>query len=211
MKIAVVSGSQGGIGHAVMIELASRGYQACGMDILGEPNIDVTYSLKEHFDEYIQRGKIKLLVNCVGITQPDSIRNPQFGKKIFAINYFGVINVCKTAVKYMKKGSIVNVASKSASYALPDRLSYCASKGALVSASRQMAVDLTPDIRVNTVSPGIIDTDMNGSVVKEMKEVPNLLKRKGQPEEVAKFICDIAENPYVTGQDYIIDGGYSVI
>ena len=74
-----------------------------------------------------------------------------------------------------------------------------------------MALDLAPNIRVNSVSPGMIDTNMRGSIVSGMDEVLNLLKRKGTPKEVAEFICDVAENEYITGQDFIIDGGYCAV
>lgn len=166
----------------------------------------------------MKNGKeVVIVINCAGITGENSIKYPRkrmdaILRRQMEVNFFGMVNVCKEALQYMRKGgSIVNVASKSASHALPCRLGYCASKGAVVSASRQMAVDLAPNIRVNTISPGIIDTDMDNSVVKEMKEVPNLLKRKGTIWETAKFICDVAENKYITGQDFIIDGGYCAI
>lgn len=217
-KLAIVSGSKGGIGQALMIELANRGYQACEIDIVKGLGIDITLSLKETFKSFTRDGQsIGIVINCAGITGPNSIKYPRkqmisILRRQMEINFYGMINVCKEALQYMRKGgAIVNVASKSASYALPNRLGYCASKGAVVSASRQMAVDLAPYIRVNSVSPGIIDTDFRGSVVKSMQKIPNLLKRKGTTEETAKFICDIAENKYATGQDYILDGGFSAV
>ncbi len=217
-KLAIVSGSSGGIGHALMIELANRGYEACELDIVKDVGVDITASLEETFKSYTKGGKeISIVINCAGITRENSIKHQRRLMKarldeIMKVNFWGVINVCKESLKYMRNGgAIVNVASKSASYGLPMRLGYCASKGAVVSASRQMAVDLAPSIRVNTVSPGIIDTDMKGSIVGEMGKVLNLLKRKGKSEEVAKLVCDVAENEYITGQDFIIDGGFSAV
>lgn len=216
-KVAVISGFQGGIGHALSVELARRGWQTCGMDIVKEPKIDITASLESHFEDFNEDGEIRLVVNCAGITRRGSIKDEYIMnqiKEIFRINYFGVMNVCHEAVKWMKKGAIINIASKSASFALPERLGYCASKGAVVAASRQMALDLAPNIRVNTISPGIIDTNMKNAMVaskKEELEKETLVKRMGEPEEVASFICDVAENEYITGQDFIIDGGYTAI
>lgn len=216
-KVAIVSGHSGGIGHALMTELARRDYQACGMDLVKEPKIDITASLESHFESFNKLGDIKLIVNCAGITRQGGIKDKGIMKQIrgiFRINYFGVMNVCCEAVKWMKKGAIVNVASKSASFALPERLGYCASKGAVVSASRQMALDLAPNIRVNTVSPGTIDTNMKNAMVANKKEElskKTLVGRMGEADEVASFICDIAENEYITGQDFIIDGGYSAV
>jgi len=216
-KIAIVSGSDGGIGKALVNELTDRGYKVHGLDIVKEPKIDITRSLEKFFHQFNPvDGSIKVVVNCAGITRIDGVtwgakNTLRSLREVFEVNYFGAMNVCIEATKYMVEGSIINVASKSASYALRNRLGYCSSKGALVSASRQMAVDLAPNIRVNSVSPGTIDTSMRGSVVSDMKSANNLLNRKGTTKEVSKFICDIAENEYVTGQDYIIDGGYSAV
>jgi len=211
-RLAIVSGSEGGIGHALMTELANRGYQACGIDIVKKPKVDITASLEEHFKQYSKHGDIKLVINCAGITQEGSIEDDlDHVKRVFDVNFFGVLNVCREAIKYMDRGAIVNIASKSAFRALPRRLAYCASKGAVVSASKQMALDLAPNIRVNSVSPGMIDTNMRGSIVSGMDKVFNLLGRKGNPKEVAEFVCDVAENEYITGQDFIIDGGYCAV
>jgi NAD(P)-dependent dehydrogenase (short-subunit alcohol dehydrogenase family) len=217
-RLAIVSGSRGGIGHALMIELANRGYQACEIDIVKGLGIDITTSLKETFRSFTREcQEIGIVINCAGITGANSIKDPRktmnaILRRQFEVNFFGMINVVKESLQYMRKGgSIVNVASKSASFATGDRLGYCASKGAVVSASRQMAVDLAPNIRVNSVSPGMIDTSMVGSLVKEMHNPHNLLRRKGTAEETAKFICDIADNEYATGQDYILDGGYCAV
>ena len=217
MKLAIISGSEGGIGHALYFELAQRGYQVCGLDVVKDPKLDITASLQDTFKSFTRGGKeIAIVINCAGITRENSIkqrRKPMMAKlrEQMEVNFFGAMNVCKESLKYMRNGSIVNIASKSAFHALPNRLGYCASKGAMVSASKQMALDLAPHIRVNSVSPGQIDTDMPNSIVKETKVVNNLLKRKGTPEEVANFIINIAENKYVTGQDFIIDGGYCAV
>lgn len=217
-KLAIVSGSRGGIGQSLMIELANRGYQACEIDIVKGLGIDITTSLRETFKSFTKHGQaIGIVINCAGITGGNSIKDPRRKmdrvlRRQFEVNFFGMINVVKEALQYMRDGGvIVNVASKSASFALGDRLGYCASKGAVVSASRQMAVDLAPHIRVNSVSPGTIDTNFSGSIVKEMFTPHNLLKRKGTTDETAKFICDVAECEYATGQDYILDGGYCAV
>ena len=215
MKVAIVSGSDGGIGQATMKELKARDYKVYGLDIV--KGNDITKSLEKWFHRFNPvDGRIKIVVNCAGVTRIDGVgwgaKNVLRSlREVFEVNYFGAMNVCIEACKYIKRGAIINVASKSASYALKNRLGYCSSKGALVSASRQMALDLSPNIRVNSVSPGIIDTRMKGSNVAKMMKANNFVGRKGKSDEVAKFICDIAENEYLTGHDYIIDGGYCAV
>ena len=120
-----------------------------------------------------------------------------------------MLRVIQWALKKMDSGVIINIASKSWQKPIANRLAYCVSKGAVVSASKQLALDLAPNIRVNSISPGTIDTQMPGSVVSDMETPPNLLQRKGKVEEVAKLVYDVAENKYITGQDIRIDGGYA--
>ncbi len=218
VKQAIVSGSDGGIGQATMKLLEKRGYKTHGLDIVKEPKNDITRSLERWFQERFNPvdGSLKIIVNCAGITRIDGVgwgakNTLRSLREVFEVNFFGAMNVCIEANKYMKRGAIINVASKSAKYALINRLGYCSSKGALVSATRQMARDLAPRITANSISPGIIDTRMKGSIVSTIETASNLVKRKGRPEEVARLICDVAENPYITGQDYIIDGGYTAI
>ncbi|MEM2714533.1 MAG: SDR family oxidoreductase, partial [Candidatus Bathyarchaeia archaeon] len=114
------------------------------------------------------------------------------------------------------KGSIVNISSLTALIALPG-VGYTASKGAVLAVTRLCAIDYAKhNIRINSISPGFIDTPLLQSIWKEapehakelLKSVP--LGRLGRPEEVASLITFLLsdEASYITGANIIIDGGY---
>lgn len=200
----IITGHKGGIGQALVKEAQNKGYEVIGLDVTD--GIDINSPLN------LDVGQEAIIINCAGITLPTSIEDVgvlENTKKVFEVNVFGTINVCHEVLKTMRKGAIINIASKAAFHPIPGRLAYCASKGAVVSLSKQLALDLAPHIRVNSISPGTVDTQMPGSVVACMNKPTNLLERKGTPEEIAKLVFDIAENEYITGQDIVIDGGYA--
>lgn len=196
----IITGGSNGIGKAIY-KLAKQTYTVFNYDL--ENNYDIRKTIK-----VIE--KIDVLINNAGITDIGSIRDKDIIKKtkiIMETNLYGTMRIIQEVLKKMKKGSIINIGSKMAFYPSANRLAYSVSKGAIVSLSKQLAVELAPDIRVNCISPGTIDTQMPKSEVRKIRIYNNLLNRKGKPEEVAKFILDVAENEYITGQNYYIDGG----
>lgn len=202
MSNVVITGSSNGIGKAILELSRSKGYNTVSYDITRGKDITKEIELDIKPD---------ILINCAGITGGgwigDDFIIDQI-KEVMEVNLYGAMRMCNWAIKRMDSGSIINIASKSATRPMKNRLAYCVSKGALISLSKQLALDLAPNIRVNSISPGTIDTQMNGSVVADMDIPNNLLMRKGAPKEVAGLVFDIAENKYITGQDFLIDGGY---
>lgn len=200
----VITGAGNGIGKALFELSKSRGYNAISYDISRKMDITKPIELEVKPD---------ILANCAGITAGGWIKDEfivEQTKKILEVNLFGMMNMIRWAVEKMDTGAIINIASKSAFRPIKNRLAYCVSKGAVVSLSKQLALDLAPHIRVNSISPGTVDTGMPGSLVSTLDEIDNLVERKGTPEEVAKFILDVAENKYITGQDFVIDGGFTI-
>jgi len=112
-----------------------------------------------------------------------------------------------------KKGIIVTIASISAFTGNPGQTNYAASKGAAISFTRSLAREVGPmGIRVNTVAPGLIDTEMVASLKPEMVAgiiKSSSLRRIGKPEEVAEAVAFLASDraAYITGQCLIVDGG----
>lgn len=112
-----------------------------------------------------------------------------------------------------RKGTIINVASISGLVGVMGQTNYAASKGALLAFSRSLAAEVgVKGIRVNTVVPGFIETDMTARVPRQVKQrnLENiLLKRFGQPAEVASVVAFLASEAasYIVGQMIVVDGG----
>lgn len=169
-------------------------------------------------------GRLDGLVNCAGINGQgtiDHINVEQF-RKVLAVHVEGTFNVTQAALPLLRAGtqaSIVNLCSIYGMTGGPANLSYNTAKGALLNFTRCMAADLGAEgIRVNAVSPGYIDTPMTHMLQHEaaarMRDrfvQMHLLRRPGQPEEVARAIRFLlsGEASFITGANLPVDGGFS--
>ncbi len=112
------------------------------------------------------------------------------------------------------KGAVVNVSSVHAIAARPARPAYAAAKGGVVALTRQLSVDYAPDVRVNCVIPGSIETRVwQGDIGTDRAKAASLISlgRMGRPEEVASAIVFLASEgaSYITGESLVVDGGQS--
>jgi NAD(P)-dependent dehydrogenase (short-subunit alcohol dehydrogenase family) len=112
-------------------------------------------------------------------------------------------------------GSIVNVSSIAGVYAQGSSIPYCASKAAINNMTISLARALAPDIRVNTVAPGFIDTRWwkereHADVIKQMAAEAAPLRAVCSPQDVSKVVVDLATDRLVTGQIRVIDGGMGI-
>lgn len=133
------------------------------------------------------------------------------------IGYASMVKYCTPHMKKQKKGAVINMSSISAHIAQPNRWTYNAAKGAVVQLTRCMAMDLAPEIRVNTVSPAWIwtrEVDKAANYDRE-KWGPvwgkfHLLRRLGEVEEVASAAAFLLSDDasFITGSDLFVDGGY---
>jgi NAD(P)-dependent dehydrogenase (short-subunit alcohol dehydrogenase family) len=156
-------------------------------------------------------------VAAAGIVNPADILSltDDSWQQVMDVNLNGAMYFCRAAARQLaeaRRGSIVNIASIGGLAARGNRVSYVASKAAVINMSRALALDLGGfDVRVNAVAPGVIDTPIqnrNRSTFQSIAEdVP--LKRIGTPEEVANvtlfLLSDMAS--YVTGSTVVVDGG----
>jgi 3-oxoacyl-[acyl-carrier protein] reductase len=133
---------------------------------------------------------------------------------MFAINIRGPMLVAAAALPHIVKGgAIVNLASELAYLGRAGASGYCATKAAILGLTRSWARELGPDIRVNAVAPGPIDTPLLNfaamSPQLQALETGNSLRRIGQPEEVAALILFLAgpQASFTTGQCFSADGG----
>lgn len=182
-------------------------------------------SVKEFVEQAVAwLGGLDVLAQNAGLMMSSGITEFDAAAfdRLFAVNVKGLFLGAKYAVPYLKasgKGSIINTASLAAKRGGPGLTMYSASKGAVISFSSTLAIELAPyNIRVNTICPGWVDTAFNkpiidfmGGEVEQMSKVSNLvpLGRQGLPHEIAPLFVFLAsdESSYVTAQSILADGG----
>ena len=166
-----------------------------------------------------RHGRLDALINNAGTTaviphQDLDAASLDVWRRIFEVNVFGTWAVTVAAVDALKAshGAVVNVSSIAGLRATGSSIPYAASKAALNHQTILLAKVLGPEIRVNAVAPGLVDTPWteDWDFIREVVTQVAPLKRSAKPEDVAKVIADLAESTYVTGQVVAIDGGLTI-
>ena len=181
-------------------------------------NVNDIYKIKSSFK---QIKKIDILVNSAGINISKTFLNlkDRDWKEIYNTNIFGVSNVIKYALPVLKKSSkqtkIINIASVKGTYSAVGHVAYASSKAALINLTTGLAKELSPNIIVNSVSPGFVNTDMtkktySNRIQKQIKNI--LLRRIAKTDEIANVVLFLCSNKctYITGQNIIVDGGFGI-
>lgn len=237
MRRALVTGGAGGIGAAVCRRLAHDGFQVV---IHYNGSVEAAHALsaelqqatgREHpairadltdraqvEDLFLAAGPVDVLVNNAGIAQQKLFTDltEEDWRLMFAVDVDGVFRCCQCALPHMireKAGVIVNIASMWGQTGASCEVHYSAAKAAVIGLTRALAKELGPSgIRVNCVSPGVIDTKMNaplgpGTMEALREETP--LCRIGTPEDVAEAMWYLASDAarFVTGQVLAPNGG----
>lgn len=224
-KRALITGAGSGIGAAVARLLAAEGAEVIVADlspeaVAGELGAQaVVLDVRREAEVELAMADLDVLVNCAGIGSTTNAPETTLDvwENVFAVNARGTFLCCKYAIPGMAArggGSIVNIASVAALVGLRNRAAYCASKGAVVSLTRALAVDHVADgIRVNAVAPGTVDSPWVRRLVEDVGESLDTLRarqpmgRLGTPEEVAQAVAYLAAAEFVTGSVLVIDGG----
>ena len=232
----IVTGSSSGIGLDLCKMLISKKKNVLGIDINNSDlksdfykhkKIDLFSLPEENLESELISifSKYTSLVNAAGVTLPmkDNLSEKLgvFDKtlriNLFAPYYLSEIFYQSRSSPY-SPSSIVNVSSIGANLGFPENPSYCASKGGLESLTRALAYDFSrKNIRVNTVRPGYTETPMNTKSLsdpsaKEIRAKHTILKRWGQPIEIARSIYFLLsdDSSYITGTCNCVDGGWSI-
>jgi len=243
LPVAVITGGAKGIGLACAARLAGSGFRIAITDISEEDLRSAKTLLKRprhaiialkddvrsyegvhaNAERVIEEwGRIDVLVNSAGISQPKGLLtiSEEEWDLVIAVNLKGTFNWCKAAAPYMvhaAAGRIINISSVNAhtggAASAVSKFAYAASKAGILGLTRGLAKELAPDVSVNAVCPGLIETSLTSRMIGEQgremiaRGIP--LGRIGTPDDIAvivEFIATVHPN-YLTGEIIDVDGG----
>ncbi|MGC5169066.1 SDR family NAD(P)-dependent oxidoreductase [Micromonospora sp. DT81.3] len=230
-RVAIVTGGARGLGEAYVRALHAAGARVVVADLLDETgralagelgdramfaHVDVTD--EEHWDAVVRAtierfGAVDILVNNAGIANAAPIEHFTLAKwnAVIGVNLTGVFLGCRAVVPQMKaqgRGSIINISSVEGMRGSPGLHGYTASKFGVRGLTQGLAVELGPSgIRVNSVHPGLILTEMTTRIDPEHLDIP--LGRPGVPADVAGTVAFLASDAsaFTTGAEFVVDGG----
>ena len=241
-QVALVTGAGRGLGRAIAESLAARGVIVVAADrdlgllswIKGAPSADryrsahVDVGDSQSVGQLIEQievdwGVLDIVVNNAGVltVTPSNALDDEIWEPIIQVNLGGTIRVCQASHHLLLRSelaSIVNISSITASVGLPGRLAYAASKAAIESLSRTLAVEWGPlGIRVNAIAPGFFATEraeavhQDGDADPAARSALTPQRRPGHPVEIGEATAWLAlEASFVNGQVITVDGGFSI-
>jgi NAD(P)-dependent dehydrogenase (short-subunit alcohol dehydrogenase family) len=240
-KVAVITGAGGGMGREAALLFCEEGAQVCVADVDAAAaektaadagnafaiRVDVSDSdsVREMYAQTAERfGGIDVLYNNAGISPPDDdsilVTEPDAWQRVQDVNTKGVYLCCKHGIPHLLErggGSVINVASFVALVgAATSQISYTASKGAVLSLSRELGVQFARQgIRVNALCPGPVETPLllrifgDDPAAYERRRIHLPMGRLAKPREIVNAALFLAsdESSYVNGTTFLVDGG----
>ena len=233
-KTVLVTGGEGGLGKSICNKFLQLGAKiiitTTKKSLIFKKSKNKIYmyldfskknTIRNFLSELNKFSRIDILINNAGINQISSINevNENYLDEIYNVNLRGTIIMTKEISKIMmkrKSGKIINISSIFGTVGKSGRSLYSATKFGLTGLTKSTALDLAHyNILVNSVSPGVINTGLTKKVLsskdakKIRKDIP--LNKLGQASDVSNLICFLCSNfnTYITGQNFIIDGGYT--
>ncbi len=243
-KVAIVTGGTSGMGRAIAVLFASEGASVVVSGRNGERGRDVVSEIESNGGKAVfirgdvsvpetnkllvekavdSFGRLDILVMSAGELGIGSVTDVSLDlwKKTIDTNLNAVFYLLHHGIPAIKKsggGSAVVIGSIAAFKVFPNHPSYCASKGALTQLVRQVALDYGPDIRINQICPGQVDTPLLRNSVKAFDnpeeiiretEVKLPMKRLGKPEDIARAALFLVsdDSSWTTGASFVVDGG----
>ena len=236
-KSAIVTGAAGGIGGAIAKAFKDAGAQVSCVDLavdkIGRDYLPIRCDVSSESDtraavEQAAKsfGALHVLVNAAAMRDPSATVTDldlAAWNRVFAVNLGGAFLMSRWAIPHMAKaggGSIIHIASQLGTVGTAGRVAYCSTKGALITMAKAMAVDhAAQKIRVNTLSPGAVETErmpLRFGTMEKAREVmgpKHLLNRLGHPDEIAAAALFLASDAssFMTGSNLLVDGGYNAI
>jgi NAD(P)-dependent dehydrogenase (short-subunit alcohol dehydrogenase family) len=233
-RVALVTGSSSGIGAEVARRLAAEGLHVvvtsrssveAGRAVADE--VGGTYLQADLADPEAARrlvdqvldvhGRLDVLVNNAGTTEviPHAdlaTATPEIWRRLYEVNViapFVLITAAEAALRAAAPGCVINVSSLAGVRPVGSSIPYAASKAALNHTTRLLAVTLGPDVRVNAVAPGLVDTPWTADwdTVRDFVRSQAPLRRSASPGDVAEVVMGLVRATYVTGEVVVIDGG----
>jgi len=235
-KAAIVTGAAGGIGSAIIAAFRQAGAKVAGVDldrarVQADVALSCDVSSESQTRDAVDRaakafGGLHILVNTAAVRDPTATVTEidlAGWNRVFAVNVGGAYLMSRWAIPHMERsggGSIIHIASQLGTVGSAGRVAYCSTKGALITMAKAMAIDhAAQKIRVNTLSPGAIETErmpLRFGTMEKAREVmgpKHLLNRLGLPDEIAQAAIFLASDAssFMTGSDLRVDGGYNAI
>ena len=228
-KKVIITGGSTGIGESIGRAFVNKGASIIVFGLHKPDYKSEFYKVDVSKEEEIKKAlekisQVDILINNAGIAKILSIKNTttKIFDEIFNINFKGAFWMCRYALPKLKNGGcIINISSIAGIKSFSDYGAYCASKSALISFTKTLALELASrKIRANSIAPGLIETPIFSKMMpsekerkKQLKEwiqeIP--LKRFGKPEEIAHAAVFLAENDFANGVVLTIDGGESAV
>lgn len=234
MKTALITGSASGIGAETARRLSQSGYRVAvnssksierGARLAGElpdamyVQADISDPQQAAFlvEKVVKEfGRLDVLVNNAGITRmiphgDMAAADAQVWRDILGVNVIGTWLVTTAAVPHLRAqgGTVVNISSIAGSRPAGSSIPYAVSKAAIEHMTRLLAATLGPEIRVNTVAPGLIDTEWTADFTEPRRwmEEESPLRRVGTCADVASAVCALVDASFTTGTVLLVDGG----
>ena len=235
MSTVVITGSAGGMGGTTAELFRSKGFNVIGLDLKPSENVDFSFvgqvydeNIWEEVSQHIETNKLEVssLINIAGRNYFDEIEEARLDqwRDMFDVNVLGMVMGIKHMTHFLKKcenATIVNMSSISAHIGSVGYAAYVATKGAVDSLTKSLALELAPNIRVNAVAPGWIETPFTVAglnladdpvAYRKNVEAMHALNRVGTTREIASAIYFLtsSESTFITGSILTADGGYLI-
>jgi len=245
-RVAVISGGGSGIGRATALLFSKEGAKVAVIDIartngeetvklieksggiarMFEADVSASPQVERVIKDIIATFRtIDILVNCAGINPSGTLltTSEELWSRVLNVNVTSMFLLSKRVIPEMLKmgkGVVINLGSVNSFLANANEVAYDASKGAVVMLTRAMALDHAPNIRVNAICPGVIETPMVLGIIADQKDpestrralnATSLFGRLGKPEEVASVALFLAsdDSAFVNGTTIMVDGGWT--